>query len=503
MNRSLLLVICDFLLLSLLGFVRFDAPQSSLEDSEPEPKYSEEPLPDSRDDLIAMLEVSLEQVRDQQAVINSKLNEKILQSQDMEKNLKENLAQKESLLNQLENQVEQQSQRQLILEIEKEEIAQKLFKTKGQLVLQKKEQDQSKQLQEAEKKEITKKLEKSIEALQKKDLESTKLKNQLLSSKYQSKLKSERVQVMEQVLETSKQRLEILEAALAKSNIEKEVLLNQKIKAEEKLLDSQKNQEILAATLKTEKAIRNELSNQTDRLVAGFQNLTESSQKVVEAVEERTNEVVRKIDSTLTLSPNQVFAFFQKNLVTVTFESKELGPLSIGSVERSYTSQSPILNVKGDYFAVLHVKNSPYGNTFEPLSVQSRIRCGNNEVDSIGLFSDRQDSSLLWVQLPEEWLLRQNRIPAEQTTNPFAFQEAILINPNNLQYGSLRFRIDNERFSPFLKTDNRLSTRLFGDFSASAGDYLFTQNGKFLGIQTTSGNALWIQDPELIPITLN
>ena len=503
MNRSLLLVICDFLLLSLLGFVRFDAPQASAEDPQAEPKYSEEPIPDSRDDLIAMLEISLEQAKDKQAIKNRELNEKILESQGIEKKLKESLERKESSLKQLENEAKQQDQRQLILEVEKEEIAKKLSTTEDKFAAQKREMLQWKRLQEAKQVEVAKKLSESVNALQQKELERVKLNDQLVASYYQSKLNAERVKSMEQVFETNKQRLKILEAALEKSNAEKESLLDQKIKAEEKLQDSQNEQAILAAKLKTEKAIRNELSNQTDRLVAGFQNLTESSQKVVEAVEERTNEVVRKIDSTLTLSPNQVFAFFQENLVTVIFESKELGPLSIGSVERSYTSQSPILNVKGAYFAVLHVKNSPYGNTFEPLSVQSRIRCGNNEVDSIGLFSDRQDSSLLWVQLPEEWLLRQDRLPAEQTTNPFAFQEAILINPNNLQYGSLRFRIDNERFSPFLKTDNRLSTRLFGDFSASAGDYLFTQNGKFLGIQTTSGNALWIQDPELISISLN
>ena len=503
MNRSLLLVICDFLLLSLLGFVRLDIAPITSQRSQSEPQYATQPLADARDDLIAMLEISLEQARDKQAVVEGELSEKNLQWLNTEKNLKENLTKKESYLKQLEDKDKKSKQQQIILENEVEAIAQKLLATEDKMDLQKKDLDQKKRLLEANKKALENKLAVNENALQQNERKRAKLQDQLIASDYRSQIQAAKIQNMKEILDANKDKLQILEAALAKSNAEKKALIDQKIQAESRLQDSQTKQVTLMATLETERAIRNELSNQTNRLVAGFQNLTESSEKVVEAVTERTEEVVRKIDSTLTLSPNEVFEFFQKNLVTVIFESQELGPLSIGYLDRQYISQSPVIIVKGSYFALLHKSNSPFGNASDALSVRAKILCGDDAIDASELFSDVQDSSLLWVQLPTEWFLKQNKIPVEQTKRPFAFQKAILINPKNLQYGSLDFRIDSERFSPFIKTDNRLSTRLFGDFRARAGDYLFTQNGKLLGIQTTSENALWIQEPELIAMPLN
>ena len=73
MNKSLLLIICDFLLLSLLGFVQFDIPESSaneIEVSAPteQPKSVEE-------DLIEALQLLL----DEQREIQSNLTRRIYQ----------------------------------------------------------------------------------------------------------------------------------------------------------------------------------------------------------------------------------------------------------------------------------------------------------------------------------------------------------------------------------------------------------------------------------------
>ena len=59
MNKSLLLIICDFLLLSLLGFVNFDLPNEGPLNEGLE-SIAENQKTDASQDLIEALEISLE-----------------------------------------------------------------------------------------------------------------------------------------------------------------------------------------------------------------------------------------------------------------------------------------------------------------------------------------------------------------------------------------------------------------------------------------------------------
>ena len=69
--------------------------------------------------------------------------------------------------------------------------------------------------------------------------------------------------------------------------------------------------------------------------------------------------------------------------------------------------------------------------------------------------------------------------------DPFRFPEAVLISAGGAGYGELPFKLD-PRNPGYVKVDNRLVRRLFGDFSPSRGDLVLSKTGELLGIMVTA-----------------
>jgi hypothetical protein len=89
------------------------------------------------------------------------------------------------------------------------------------------------------------------------------------------------------------------------------------------------------------------------------------------------------------------------------------------------------------------------------------------------------------VPLTPEQAERLGGKPYLSALEPFKFPEAVLISAGGLGYGELPFKID-PRNPGYVKVDNRLVRRLFGDFSPSRGDLVLSKTGELLGIMVSS-----------------
>ena len=69
--------------------------------------------------------------------------------------------------------------------------------------------------------------------------------------------------------------------------------------------------------------------------------------------------------------------------------------------------------------------------------------------------------------------------------DPFRFPQALLISGGGKGYGELGFKLD-EAHHGYVRVDNRLMKRLFGDFATSRGDLVFSETGELLGIMVNS-----------------
>ena len=68
---------------------------------------------------------------------------------------------------------------------------------------------------------------------------------------------------------------------------------------------------------------------------------------------------------------------------------------------------------------------------------------------------------------------------------PFKFTEALIIANGGTGYGEIPFKLDPANPS-YVRMDNRLVRRLFGDFSPGRGDLVLSKTGELLGIMVNS-----------------
>jgi hypothetical protein len=81
------------------------------------------------------------------------------------------------------------------------------------------------------------------------------------------------------------------------------------------------------------------------------------------------------------------------------------------------------------------------------------------------------------------------RVAAE----PFKFPDAVLISNGGKGYGEVPFKLDAA--SPgYVRMDNRLMRRLFGDFSPSRGDLVLSRAGELLGVMVTEDYCMLVGD---------
>jgi len=68
---------------------------------------------------------------------------------------------------------------------------------------------------------------------------------------------------------------------------------------------------------------------------------------------------------------------------------------------------------------------------------------------------------------------------------PFKFPDAVLVRADDGRYGETPFRIDAAN-SSYVKLDNRIVTRLFGEIAPKRGDLVFSKTGDIIGIMVNS-----------------
>ena len=77
--------------------------------------------------------------------------------------------------------------------------------------------------------------------------------------------------------------------------------------------------------------------------------------------------------------------------------------------------------------------------------------------------------------------------------DPFKFPEVVLISNGGAGYGEVSFRLD-PTLPHYVRVDNHLMKRLFGDFSPSRGDIVLSKTGELLGIMANNDYCVILND---------
>jgi hypothetical protein len=437
MNRSILIVICDFLLVSLLVFSSPDINQVTDAGSARTMKMevSNTNPPDSGKDLAAAMRVAL----DEESKKRQELTTELAKS-------KEAANEEQALLDERARQVEGY---QLQLRTREQESA----------LLQQQQASLQQQYSSAQA---------SIQTL-----------NQQLTTETQVS--------RDKLAETQDQlRKEAEQAAALQKQMTELAQSNQAVMTERQQLATQLQVAEVEKKSATEEAARMQEEVKVERdekakLAAGVQALASTS-----------GQLVQEVKQSIALSPNSIFDDVITNRIQASFTVSRPGVF--GDASKHKDTQTILVTDGTNTCALCHLQDTPlqFWNPGIDWAGLAGTLSGNLTVQPIRSMSfDAEDPRVVLVPVNQGDIRQLGSKVFKISTDPYKFDDAVLIGARNGYYGECRFQIDLST-PQYVKLDHNFIKGLFGKFNPSSGDLVFSKNGELLGMMVNDTYCLMI-----------
>jgi hypothetical protein len=303
----------------------------------------------------------------------------------------------------------------------------------------------------------------------------------------------------------TRDQLAQLQRELAEKNTEAERQKAALAGLEKQQADARKQIEGLTMAVVVGESERQNLRNQADSLTAQVQTeraertqVEKASAQLAQGVgqlAQKSGELTQEIRDNRPINANVLYSDFLTNQVETTFTAVRKG--LFGQVNRSKTTPTVFTTDGRQVYALLHVADTvfsfgPGGDNWERVGVAFDRPSGYHSVaGALDFLSD--DPRAVAVPIDASQVAAMGAKVYPLAKDPFKFPEAVLISGRSKGYGKVGFRLDADH-PGYVRVDNHLFTRLFGDFSPSRGDLVFSQSGELLGIMVNSDYCALIKD---------
>lgn len=425
MNKTLLLILCDFLLLNLLALTRW-------EKAEP-PRPRQPPVPELAANAVT-------------------------KEQDLVETMRQSLA-------------DQQAAR--------DELAQKLSAADAALAAR----EQSLTQLNAERTRLAQEKEATTMALTSTQKAAAELQAKVASATQEASITKEQLaqlqrELAEKEAEAKRQQQALAELKKAHDDARKQIegLTMAVVVAEQEKKNLRETADALKSQVQVERAERIKVQEATTQLAQGVGQLAASS-----------GELTKEIRENRAVNANVLFGDFQANRVAATIAVARHG--FFGETAREKVAATVLVKAGGRVYALLHLSGTPFslnenGDDWERLQI-GLAHDGGRAAHAAELVFLQQDPRLIAIPLDptaEATIGTKAYVPA---SDPFKFPEAVLIDANGQGYGEVGFKVDPTH-AGFVRVDNRLFKRLFGDFAPKRGDLVFSKTGDFLGVMVNN-----------------
>lgn len=438
MNKSILIVICDFLLVSLLAFSTIDINKVSEGGS---PQFANQQVVTNQPEKV-------DTGKDLAAVMNMALTEERKKQDQMAADL--------AKARQNANQNEQQA----------------------------------KNLQQA--------LQTKEQALQTKEQEATLLEQQRTGLQQQYSAAQTNIQMLNQRLESSStevvlshERLAAVEADLRKQAMEASALQQQLAQLARSNQAAMTEKQRLAYQLQVAEVEKRSASEQAAHMQEEVKIERQEKAKLAEDVKTLANksgQLAQEIHENRPLAANTIFNEFLTNQVKAQFHAARAGALGLGTATRDKDTETALVTDGTNFFALCHVQDTP-------LAFANPGTDWTGLTGTLGHGSVRlpiQSLSFSWPD-PRVILIPMTAADAQAlgckiyriSADPYKFQDAVLIGAKHGYYGECRFQIDLST-PDYVKLDNSFLKGLFGKFNPSRGDLVFSKTGELLGVMANN-----------------
>jgi septal ring factor EnvC (AmiA/AmiB activator) len=500
MNRSILIVVVDFLLLSLLFFAKFDDPEAAKK-QEVNQAVSDTSTSTSQD-MVDVLKLSLDEERLAREKLNTELNQTqvsltqtasaltkteaaLTQTKDTLRVKEETLADREKRIHETQDSLARKEEEARRLDAERAQLSTRLTVTQTNLAAVQQQYNTTRsalastQQQLESTRNTASNLEKQLATT---STEARQNKDQLDALQAELRRREqETARLAGQMQELEKTRSDLEKGRLA-AETEKQRIAGQLQAAETEKRLTREQLETMKGEVQTVRAEKEQLQQQAAKLADNVGSLADKSEKLTQEIRENR-----------TLASNTIFQDFNSNRLDTVFQAGRSGLFGVG-VNKQELAKTVLVSLGSQIYAIYHIEDTPL--SFTPIGTEWERLTGTlgrgPTVFSIGQvsFLDR-DPRIIIVPVGEQAAQKLGTKVYPVASNPFRFQDAVLVGARESYYGECKFQIDNDTPS-YVRMQRERFSIFSGRFTPSRGDLVFSKTGELLGVMANKEYCLML-----------
>jgi X-X-X-Leu-X-X-Gly heptad repeat protein len=468
MNRSILVVIVDFLLISLLAFARLDEPDFKEARPNATPTLAAKD-PSTHQDLVDVLKTSL--AKEQES--REQLNEQLRQTQQQLQTREQALSDREKVMRDEEQRLQEKVDESTRLAHEHATLEQQFTNTQANMA------------------ELQKQLSDSLSVANQSQQQLESVQSEIQARAQEEAILRRKLAELEKSRQTTEIEKEQLSAKLQVSETEKRMVNEQ--------LDSAKGD------VQVERQEKAKLQEHADKLAEGNAKLAEGTTKLAEgttklaqnvsSLAQKSGELTQEIRENRPLAPNTVFNGFVTNRVRVDFRAVRTGTFG-HEVNKEKEFKTVLMRQGNQVYAVYHVNDTPLSLSFPGIDwdwLIGNLRRGPAvaHIDRISFLA--ADPRVVLVPISEAKARELSCKVYSVPKDPFKFQEAILVGANEGYYGECKFQMEPDN-PQYIRMQRERFSWLVGKFQPSSGDLVFTKGGELLGLMVNKEYCLLLNE---------
>jgi hypothetical protein len=197
---------------------------------------------------------------------------------------------------------------------------------------------------------------------------------------------------------------------------------------------------------------------------------------------ERSADLTEEIRSNTPINANTLFYEFLGNRVRGSFRAARSNVF--GPITRETDTRTLLAGDGKRVFALFHVDQTVFaqrdsGADWASLSGTLNRGSSTMPVDSVEFLA--RDGRIAVVEVDPDFVLALGVRVYLTALEPFKFEEAIIANGDGRYYGETEFKVDPQT-PGYVKMESKIISRMFGEFSPSTGDLVFSKTGELLGV---------------------
>jgi hypothetical protein len=225
---------------------------------------------------------------------------------------------------------------------------------------------------------------------------------------------------------------------------------------------------------------------------ARLQQQATSLAEGVKTLASKSGELAQEIRENRPLASNTIFNDFVTNAVEVSFTATRPGFFG-GEATKDRTTKTVLLTDGTNTVAMCHVSDTPMTFWIPPTDwdmITAKLQHGGDQLAVPALSFAQADPRLVLMPVNKADAAHLNAKVYHTSSDPFKFQDAVLVGADG--YGESKFQID-VKTPNYVKLDRSVFRSLLGKFNPSRGDLVFSRTGELLGIMANDTYCLVIR----------